>query len=405
MGYSSQVIRGFSWQTVLKVVMAGITFVKLIVLARLLSPAQFGVFSLVSIALGITESTTQTGVNVTLLQVKDSLKQYISSAWVISIVRGFLMSGIMIVLGYVLREYYQNPELLPLTIGAAVVPAIKGFINPYIIVMQKEFQFSKETLYYSVLQGCEAICAILLATVFHSPWVFIISMAVAAVIEVGISFVFFEHKPSLRYTNDKGSVILTNARHFSLNALLSYLLENLDNLIIGKVTNTNLLGLYHNGYALGHKANYEFAKSFHHGALPVFSKIEDDKERLTKGFYKLLSSTFVFTLLLSLPLLIIPEFLVNLALGAEWLGMVPSLRWLVAAGIVQSCILIQYTVLFAAKKISFINAHLVVSLMMMIPFIVIGSSMYGLVGGAIGLFLSRFISLPLLAGLTYKTLR
>lgn len=405
MGYSKQALSGFSWQTVLKFFTAGVTFVKIAILARLLSPNDFGIFSIVAIALGITEAVTQTGVNITLLQLKDNLKTYISSAWVIAIIRGFGMGIVMIGLGFLLSNYYNQPALLPLISVAAIIPIIKGFINPYIISMQRDFKFSQETRYFSFLQLLETSVAIGLAYFFQNAWIFIFAMIVSALVEVLISFLLFTERPSFRYQKEKGSVILKNTKHFSINALFSYLLENVDNMIVGKLLGTSSLGLYQNGYAVAHKANYDFAKSFHYGALPTFGKIIDDKERTRRGFLKLLATTAIVVLCASIPLLLFPRFLVELILGTQWLGLVPVIPYLTLAGIAQSIILIHYTVLFAYQKINFINAHLIISLIILIPFIIFGSNWAGLLGAAIGVLLSRLLSLPFLLYITYKTLR
>ena len=65
-GYTKKAISGFSWQTVLKLLQSGLTVLKVSILARLLSPEDFGMFSLITIALGIVEAFTETGVNFTI---------------------------------------------------------------------------------------------------------------------------------------------------------------------------------------------------------------------------------------------------------------------------------------------------------------------------------------------------
>ena len=65
MSYSKQAISGFSWQTLMKIFAALISLIKISILARLLSPNDFGLFSLTVIALGLSEAAAQTGINVT----------------------------------------------------------------------------------------------------------------------------------------------------------------------------------------------------------------------------------------------------------------------------------------------------------------------------------------------------
>ena len=77
MGYQRHAIIGFSVQSLQKVFVFVINFVKIVVLARLLKPSDFGLFSLVMIALGLTESFTQTGINTTIVQSKKDINYFL----------------------------------------------------------------------------------------------------------------------------------------------------------------------------------------------------------------------------------------------------------------------------------------------------------------------------------------
>lgn len=79
-GYTKNAISGFSWQTILKVLQSALVVLKISILARLLSPTDFGTFSLITIALGIVEAFTQTGVNFTILQSKRSITYFVDTA-------------------------------------------------------------------------------------------------------------------------------------------------------------------------------------------------------------------------------------------------------------------------------------------------------------------------------------
>ncbi|MBT4681265.1 MAG: oligosaccharide flippase family protein, partial [Candidatus Pacebacteria bacterium] len=141
MSYSKQAVSGFSWQTIMKIFAAFISLAKISVLARLLSPDDFGLFSLTIIALGLSEAAAQTGINITILQSKRSVSYFLDTAWVISIARGFVIAIMMIIIGFGLGNYFDNPQLISLVSLASLIPVIKGLINPYIISMRKNLKF------------------------------------------------------------------------------------------------------------------------------------------------------------------------------------------------------------------------------------------------------------------------
>jgi O-antigen/teichoic acid export membrane protein len=301
MGYTKSAISGFSWQTILKIATSALTLVKISILARLLSPTDFGLFSLTAIALGATESLTQTGINLTIIQAKQSVRYFLDTAWVIAIVRGFAIGGLMVGLAFVVSNWYQEPSLLPLIAVSALVPVIKGFINPAIISLHKEMKFFQDSLYRFSLSFIEALLAIIIGFALQSVWALVLALIGAALFEVMISFVFFSDRPTFNYSPTRAKDVIANGKMLGIATILNYLNENADNLVLGKLVGPYSLGVYQNSYALGHKVNYDLAKSIHHGVIPIFAKINDQPTRLIQAFQKSLSSTLALSILGSLP--------------------------------------------------------------------------------------------------------
>jgi O-antigen/teichoic acid export membrane protein len=291
MGYTKNAIAGFSWQTILKLATSAMTLVKISILARLLSPTDFGLFSLTAVALGVTESLTQTGINLTIIQAKESIRYFIDTAWVIAIIRGLIIGCVMLVLGWGISNWYQEPALLLLIGVAALVPVIKGFINPAIITLHKDMRFFHDSLYRFSLSFIEALVAVIAGFLLHSVWALVIALIGTAIFEVLISFIFFTDKPRFRYYASRAQVIIRNGKWLGLATILNYLNENADNVILGKIVGTHSLGLYQNSYALSHKVNYDVAKSIHHGVIPIYAKINTQAQRLNPAFYKALGTT------------------------------------------------------------------------------------------------------------------
>lgn len=397
MSYFRQAIEGFSWQTVMKVFAALISLIKISVLARLLSPDDFGLFSLTVITLGLSEAAAQTGINITILKSKRSVSYFLDTAWVVSIARGFIIAIMMILMGFGLSHYFDNPQLIPLVSLASLVPVVKGFINPYIISLRKNFKFFKDSLYRLSLVLTEGVLAVTLGLLLKSVSAMIFSMIGAAIIEVIISFTFFKIKPQFKYLRSRAQVIFNNAKWLSLSSLMGYLNDNLDDFIIGKLVGTYKLGLYHNAYALTHKLNYDLARSVHHGTLPVYTKISTNSKRLKNATFKTLGFTGLLLLITSIPILLFPEFFVNLILGPQWIDVVPLISWLVLAGVTHSFALIGYTLFLAKGAYKILNTHQFFNLISTISLIIILGQEQGLLGAVMGLAFGRALSLPIIA--------
>jgi O-antigen/teichoic acid export membrane protein len=139
MGFFATSIKGFTWISMLRGGIRATGFIRIAILARILTEAQFGLFGITTIVLSLFEIITETGINVFLIQEKDSLEKYIDTAWVISIVRGFLVSSVIIILTPAFASFFHAPEVTGLLYFNRSHPAYQGIHKPY------EYSFSKRS--------------------------------------------------------------------------------------------------------------------------------------------------------------------------------------------------------------------------------------------------------------------
>ena len=405
MGYTKQAVHGFGWQTFLKIGSAGLVLGKIAVLSRLLTPEDFGIFAIIAIALGLVEASTQTGINTTILQSNRSISYFIDTAWVIAIVRGLIIAIIMSILGFGLSIYYDKENLRFLIALAALVPIAKGFINPSIILFQKEFRFLHEALFRLSLLFVEILVAIVVAFFFHSVLALVVAIIASAIFEVFLSFKIFSTRPTFSFHTGRAKEILINARGLSPAALLIYVLDNVDDLIIGNQLGAYSLGLYHNSYALGHKLNYDISKALNHSTFPVYTKIAEDRLRLRDAFAKSSLAFMAFAVFITLPAILFPTQIVAIILGDQWQNVASVLPLLAIAGLVQSGNNLVYNLLMATKRYVILNAHLFFSVLTLIGGLLYFVNRNGLIGTGQALLLARCITLPILVFGLYDIFR
>jgi O-antigen/teichoic acid export membrane protein len=404
MGYTKHTIAGFTWHSALIVAMTVVTGLKLMVLARLLTPHDFGVFSLVAIALGLTDALTQTGINITIIQSKQSINYFLNTAWVISIIRGFIIAIVMSALGVGMSYFYNEPTLQFWVVVAAVVPIIKGFINPAIITFYKELQFFRDSVYRLSLVVVEAIGTTIIAYFTHSVNAFIAGMILAALFEVTISFLFFRTRPRFEWIQSRAQVIFAHTKGLSMAALLSYLNDNADNFIVGKILSVSSLGLYQNGYALSHKPTFGIAQAMSHSTLPIFSRLLSSGERLRRAFYRSLFGLTGILLLIGTPIILFPEFIIRVVLGEDWLSLTPAVPWLVGAAILHGVANQGYTLLTATQQYFPMNLHRALVIVVFVILLLYQGAEGGLTGAAQSVFYARLLCLPLLGMYVWKKL-
>ena len=135
---------GLTWTAGLRLMLRLITILRMAVLARILSKASLGVFGIVTMVLALLEISTETGINIFLMQEIGKIDKYIDTAWVLSIIRGFLIALLIVILTPWISTFFNSPDTVDLLYLLALAPFIRGFINPAIITFLKELKFAKE---------------------------------------------------------------------------------------------------------------------------------------------------------------------------------------------------------------------------------------------------------------------
>ena len=236
----------------------------------------------------------------------------------------------------------------------------------------------------------------MIAFYFHSVLALIVGLIAAALLEVFLSFKLFADRPSFFFHTSRAKEILINAKGLSPAALLSYILDNVDDLIVGKIVGAYQLGLYHNAYSLAHKPNYDMSKALGHSVFPVYTKIVDDRIRLRKAFVKSSLAFMGFAFFVTLPAIIFPTQLVAIVLGEQWLSVASVLPLLAIAGLLHSGNNLVYNLLMATKRYAILNMHLFFSMITLIGSLIYFVNLNGLIGSGQALLVARGITLPIL---------
>ena len=215
MGYFKDTLKGVSWMAAFRILYRIIGVIRIAIIAHILTPFSLGVFGIVTIVLGFLEIITETGINIFLIQEKEDIDNYIDTAWVVSIVRGILISVLIFIAASPTSAFFNSPESKNLLYIVSLVPLIRGLINPSIVKFQKELQFNKEFLYRVSVFLVECLVSVLGVILTKSALGMVWGLVASAVYEVVFTFAVakpwpkfaFNKKPELniRLWSDHGS--------------------------------------------------------------------------------------------------------------------------------------------------------------------------------------------------------
>jgi lipopolysaccharide exporter len=405
MGYFKHAAKGITWMGALRATIRGLTFVRLAILARLLSPQEFGLFGIASIFLALLEIITETGINVFFIQKEGELDEYKNAAFVVSIFRGLVISLILVATAPFVVKFFHSPQSLSLILLISIVPFIRGFINPAVVKFQRDLEFNKEFLLRVLIFIGDTLVAITVGIITKSAICLVLGMITGVVIEVIISQMMIKPRPKFEFNTLKIKHIFSRGKWVTLSGVLQYIYSNTDSIVIGRMLNTLDLGYYQMAYKISTLPITEISDIFYKVTFPVFVRFNDDKERLRKAFLKTLLTVSVLVIPIGLCLFFFSKEIVMIVLGEKWMGIVNILKILSIYGIVRAASG-EFPALFLSVKkqeyVMFVSLFsVIVILISIIPLVL----KYGVIGAGISVLIGTVLTLPLIVYFSYKILK
>lgn len=370
------------WAGMLRAVIRGFTLLKTLVLARLLLPSQFGTYGIGLLILGLLEMLTETGVNVVLVQERKNIDKFVNTAWVVSIVRGILISFIIVLLTPFIANFFNNPESTTFLYWTSLIPLIRGFINPSIVKYQRELEFNKEFWFKSCLVAIDVVTSLIFCFIYRSELALISGMVLSALIEVVVSNIVVSPKPKIEFDKDKLIHVVNKGKWITGAKIFDYLFSHGDDIVVGKILGTASLGIYQQAYRISSLPTTEVAEVFQRVTFPYFAKNSTDQKAVIKIYLKSITWTLVFILPVGIILFLFPHQVVQILLGENWLSVAPVIRVLAIFAVIKTITNSVFPILLG------INRQDLVAYLTLTGILGLGISiyplvnMYGLVGAA-----------------------
>lgn len=383
------------WTGSLRIVTRGLTIVKTIILARLLTPFQFGIFGIASLVLGLLEMITETGVNVVLIQEKNKIDKYLNTGWVVSIVRGIIISLLIIIFTPLITSFFSSPYSKNILYLISIIPFLRGFVNPAIINYQKDLKFDNEFKFRSIVIAFEVFATVVFGVILRNENAFVWGLIVSTVVEVILSFTLIKLRPKFEFNIERLKFIISGGRWVTGAKIFDYLFSHGDDIVVGKLLGTYSLGIYQQAYRISSLPIIEINETFQKVTFPTYSKMINNKKELRKTYLKTLMATLLIIIPIGLILFIFPTQIVLLGLGSNWLTAVPVLRVLAIFGVIKTIANSAFPILLANKRQDIVMLLTFIGILGLAISIFPLINLYGLVGAGISTIIGSLVMVPL----------
>jgi len=333
---TGRVVKGAAWVFAGKLVGRGMSLVRLIVLARLLSPEDFGLFGIVMLAIATLETFTQTGFNTALIQRKDNTEDYLDTAWTVQIIRGLVLAGLVYASAPLVGWFFNEARAIPLLRVMCISVALGGFVNIGTIYFRKELKFHKQFVYDLVPAVLSLIVGVILAYRLRSVWALVWAGLAAAPARVLLSYAIHPYRPRLHWSSAQAALLFRFGRWVLASSILVLLLNHGDDAFLGKLLGAASLGLYQMAYRISNLPATEITHLVGAVTFPAYSKIQNETSRLRQSYTAIYALTAATTVPLTALIALFADPLVPRVLGETWRPAVPAIQVLAVWGFIRS---------------------------------------------------------------------
>ncbi len=322
----SNIIKSLAYKFIERCGYQGIAFIVQLILARLLDPTDYGVLSLLTIFITLSQVFVQSGLNTALIQRKDVTEKDYSSVFYLSLLVALLLYGILFITSPLIADYYDMPELTNVMRILALILIPGAFNSIQNAKIAREMQFKK--LMYSTLGAVviSGIVGITMAYCGFGVWA-LVGQQLSNQISICVIMLFVvKWRPKFVIEFHRIKSLFSFGWKLLCSQLIDTLYKDLRTLVIGKKYDSAVLGYYNRGKQFPELIVNNLNSAVQNVMLPALSKHQDDKLRMKSMMRRAIvtSSFIVFPIVAGLAA--VAEPLISLALTDKWLPCVPYLR-------------------------------------------------------------------------------
>jgi PST family polysaccharide transporter len=349
-GLTAQTIRGVLWSGAGQFAIQALGLLVSVVLARLLSPREYGLATATSLLTGFLASLGGTGLIAVLVQRVHVTDEDLDTTFWAGLGLGGCMALLLVAAAGQAAVFFREPLIAPLLMVQAVglVLAPLGTVHTALLLRKMDFR-SLAMVDLSTVAG-SGVLAIGMALSGWGVWSLVVPGLVGTCLG---TVVLWQHMPWRARGGMAQGAVRALAR-FSLSVcafnVLNYVRGNVDYLVLGRVLGTGPLGLYYLAYNLATLPQTRLVPVITRVLFPALSALQDDLPRLGMGYARAVRyvSLITFPLLTGLAILA-PEFILAV-IGARWVEAAPLVRILSIAGLLYSVGTTTGSVLFSRGR-------------------------------------------------------
>jgi PST family polysaccharide transporter len=355
MRLKNKLINGGLWNGVAQFGSQGFTFVLMLVLARFLSPKDFGLLGMVSVITGFFGYFSECGLIASLIKKKNIDQLDCNTVFWSGLILGLLVYLLIYALAPFIAQFYAQPELTNLARLLAWVFIIRSYSFVPFALEQKKLHYHKLSIIKLVSLVISGGMAIFFVMRGIGVWTLVWQQIIMEVVLFFGTFFWIKWKPKGQFSFLRFKALFSFGIHVTANNLIKFFSENIDYLLVGKLLGSEALGIYSMAFRLSKYPIEKIGAILGNMLLPAFALIQDKPDEIKKNMLRVSACIACITIPFIIFLFFTTDSFVRLIVGEKWLATVPLIKLFVIYIFFLSFSFADESILMIGGKIKQLN--------------------------------------------------
>lgn len=318
MSLKEKTVSGLIWSFVDTMAGQGITFVVGIILARLLSPREFGLIGMITVFIAVSESFINSGFSSALIRKKNCTDTDFSTVFFFNLAAGILFFFLLFLTAPAISNFFNEPELTAILQVLGVVLIIDSLTLIQRTILTKRIDFKLQAKISVIASIGSGVVAILMAFYGFGIWALVAQKILGQGINSLFLWIWNKWKPLLVFSLDSFKELFGFGSKLLISGLIDTIYRNVFYLIIGKYFSAQELGFYTRANQFKGFPSENLTTIISRVTYPVLSTMQDDKPKLRNIYRLMIRSVMFITFILMIGMAAVAEPMIHTLIGAKW---------------------------------------------------------------------------------------
>ena len=324
----NKAIKGMFWSFCERFGTLFILFISNIVLARLLTPENYGLIGMLMVFITISNILIDGGFGAALIQKNNPTERDYSTIFCVNSIVAFICYLVLFLSAPLIAKFYNQPELVILLRILGLIIVIDAFSVVQNNILVKNLNFKKITIIKIIVASIASTAAIISALCGLGVWSLVIQYITNSTIRTILLWTTTSWKPVLKFSKQSFRTLFGFGSKLLIASLISEIYRNFQVLIIGKFFPAKEVGYFSQAKQLENVPTSSIIAIVNQVTYPVFSQLQDSKDKMVSGIRRCIKTLASVNFPLMIFLAVIAEPLFVLLYSEKWLPSVPYFQWL-----------------------------------------------------------------------------